>query len=262
MDEGQMNSFYSSHKVDGLLENEYLILKDTEETAVDYYIYQKGELVKLSFPCVDSITLGKIKPRNEEQYLVMSMLRDRKIPVKIIRGVFGSGKDFLMSAYALNLVQTGSFNKIVYLRPNVIVKDVPDVGFLPGDIYDKLAWTLGPLVDKFGGEDYIQSLIRQEKLELVPFPYIRGRSFDNSIVYVSEAQNMTLDTFKLLISRVGENSELWVNADNHQVDKQIYEKSNGVVQAIDKLKGNTLVGYVYLSKTERGVVANLANLLD
>src|SRR5574344_1577482 len=124
MDENQMNSFYTNHQVDGMLENEYLILRDKDEKAVDYYICQNGELAKLSFPCVDSITLGKIKPRNEEQYLVMSMLKDRKIPVKIIRGVFGSGKDFLMSAYSLNLIQNGSFNKIVYLRPNVIVKDV------------------------------------------------------------------------------------------------------------------------------------------
>lgn len=91
---------------------------------------------------------------------------------------------------------------------------------------------------------------------------MRGRSFENSIVYVCEGQNITTEIAKLIISRVGEGSELWLNADNHQTDKKIFEQDNGIRTMIERLSGNSLFGYVYLPKTERGAVANLANLLD
>ena len=105
-------------------------------------------------------------------------------------------------------------------------------------------------------------LVEQDKLELVPLLFIRGRSFDNSIVYVTEGQNITTEIAKLIISRIGDNSELWLNCDTHQVDKQIYEKDNGVNKMVDRLAGNSLFAYIYLPKTERSQVAELATLLD
>ena len=99
-------------------------------------------------------------------------------------------------------------------------------------------------------------------LEMMPLLFIRGRSFENSIVYVSEGQNITSEIAKLIISRLGEGSELWMNGDNHQTDKKVYDQDNGILKMIDRLAGNKLFGYVYLPITERGEVANLANLLD
>lgn len=263
LSEDKLAEFYETGKCAyETLENEYLIVRNADNEIVDKQVKQNGKFHKIKFPTIDSFFMGKIKPRNTYQQLAMDLLSDRNVPVKIIRGVFGSGKDFLMSACALELIRKGTFNKIVYIRPNVTVKNVPDVGFLPGDAFEKLAWTLGPLLDKVGGEEGIKSMITKEQLELVPLPFIRGRSFDNSIIYVSECQNITTDVFKLIISRVGENSELWVNADNKQVDKQIFSEDNGVQHAINRLKGNKLFGYVYLPITERGAVANLANILD
>jgi PhoH-like ATPase len=97
---------------------------------------------------------------------------------------------------------------------------------------------------------------------MAPLLFIRGRSFDNSIVYVTEGQNMTTEIVKLLISRVGEGSSLWINSDNHQTDKQIFTNDNGILKMIEKLKGNPLVSHIYLPITERSSVARLADLLD
>lgn len=96
----------------------------------------------------------------------------------------------------------------------------------------------------------------------MPLLYIRGRSFENSLVYVTEGQNMTKDIVKLLISRIGEGSELWINGDSTQIDKKIFNDNNGLTRMVEKLKGNPLFGYVWLPITERGAVANLANLID
>ena len=73
---------------------------------------------------------------------------------------------------------------------------------------------------------------------------------------------MTTEIVKLVIGRIGEGSELWINADNHQTDKKVFEKDNGVKKMVEKLTGNPMFGYVYMPTTERSAVANLANLLD
>ena len=259
-----MANFYTNPQEIALqfVENEYLLIKDKDENVVDKYCFQNGNFRQIKFPTITNKFTKIIKPRNIEQVLALDLLQDRASKVKLIRGVYGSGKDFLMLNQALDYVETGMFNKIVYIRPNVTVANVPDIGYLKGTAEEKLEWTLAPLYDKVGGRDGVEMLLNSNQLEMVPLLHIRGRSFENSLVYVCEAQNITSEIAKLIISRIGENSELWLNSDTHQTDNKIYEKDNGIIKMIDKLSGNKLFGYVYLPKTERGAVASLADLLD
>lgn len=245
-----------------LVENEYLLIKDQTEEVVDKYIWQKDNFRQIQYPTISNDFAGLVKPRNIYQLLGIDMLQDQSTKVKLVKGVYGSGKDYLMLNQALNYLSKGLFQKIVYIRPNVTVANVPEIGFLKGDISEKLAWTLGPLYDKVGGQEGVYRMMEQGLIEMVPLLFIRGRSFENSIIYVSEGQNITSEIAKLIISRVGEGSQLWINADNRQTDNKAYEKDNGIEKMISKLSGNSLFGYVYLPITERGPVANLANLLD
>jgi len=245
-----------------ILENQYLVIKDKDGIVIDKYKFQNGELKKVNFQIINSTYMGKIKPKNFEQELALDLLNSKDVTVKLIRGCYGSGKDFLMFGKALELIDAGAFKKIIYIRPNVTLKDVPDIGYLRGNEFDKLSWTLGPLYDKVGGKEEIDRLIEEERLELMPLLFIRGRSFESSIVYVTEGQNITNEIAKLLLGRIGQDSILMINADNHQTDSRIYEKDNGIVSMIEKLSGNPLFGYVYLSQTLRSDTANLANLLD
>ena len=260
----QLAEFYSNQTkfIENLYENEYLILKDASGAEIENYIFQRGFLKKINYNYIENKYCGIIKPRNLYQKLAIHMLQDTESRVKIIRGVYGSGKDLLMFNEALAQLEHGNYQKIIYVRPNVTVANVPDIGFLKGDLEEKLGWTLGPLIDKIGGEDELRRLIASEKLEMAPLLFIRGRSFDNSIVYVTEGQNMTTEIVKLLISRVGEGSSLWINSDNHQTDKQVFTNDNGILKMIEKLKGNPLVSHIYLPITERSSVARLADLLD
>ena len=244
------------------VENEYLIARNTQNEIIDYFKFVGGELNRVEFLTLDSKWCGSIKPRNPEQRLAFDMLKDTRSKVKLLRGIYGSGKDACQLTYSMSQLEAGKYQKIAFIRPNVSVANVPDIGYLKGDMYEKLSWTLGPFYDKVGGQQGIESLMASGQLELVPLLFIRGRSFDNTIMYVCEAQNITSEIAKLILSRCGENSIILFNADNHQVDNRIFEKDNGITKMIDRLKGNPLFGYVYLSKTERGEVANLANLLD
>lgn len=265
-DDDRLAHFYNNKDVYAelfdLKENQYFLVCDKTGEVVDKYCFQNGEMRQVKYNTIQNSYCGKIKPRNLQQELAMDMLIDKNSKVKLVQGVYGSGKDFMMLNQALSLIERGKFQKIVFIRPNVTVANVPEIGYLKGTMEEKLAWTLGPFYDKVGGEDGVRMLVEQGKLELVPLLFIRGRSFDNSIIYVTEGQNITAEIAKLIISRIGDNSELWFNCDTHQVDKQVYEKDNGVNKMVDKLVGNPLFAYVYLPKTERSQVAELCTLLD
>ena len=263
LDDEELSRFYvEGGQAIEMIENQYLVIEDKSGKVIDKFKFQGGELKNIKYLSINSTFMGKIKPKTFEQELAIDLLSDEKITVKLLRAPYGGGKDYLMFGKALELIEKGIYQKIIYIRPNVTLKDVPDIGYLRGGMEDKLSWTLGPLYDKAGGKENIDDLIARDKLELMPLLFIRGRSFENSIVYVTEGQNITNEIAKLLLGRIGENSTLWVNADTHQVDNRIYEKDNGIISMIDKLSGNPLFGYVYMSQTLRSETANLANLLD
>lgn len=243
-------------------ENEYLILKKDKET-IDYFCRKKDKMEKVKYPTIYNEYSGKVKPLDPEQLCAIDLLQDKRVPVKIIRGVYGSGKDFLMFNQALALIEKGIFDKIVFVRPNVTLANVPQIGYLPNGIEEKLGWTMAPLYDKIGGEMGIQRLQQEGRFEMVPLLFIRGRSFENSIVYVTEAQNIDSSIAKILLSRIGKGSELWLNGDDHkQTDSAVFDKDNGFKLMVDRLQGNPLFGYVYLPNSHRSEVANLSNLLD
>ena len=259
----EFSQLYSEGKIDGFefLENEYAILRNDAGEIVDKAVQTDGYLCQVPYQTLTNTFLGKIKPRNPQQQLTIHTLLDPTSKIKVIKGVYGSGKDYLMLAAALQLIEKGKFDKIVFVRPNIGVRGLPDIGALPGTADDKLAWTLAPLYDKVGGEEGVQMMLQRRILESVPLLFIRGRSFENSIIYVTEGQNMTTEIAKLIIGRIGEGSELWINADNSQTDRNIFDKDNGVNRMIERLKGHKLFSYVYMPKTERSEVAELATLL-
>ena len=241
-----------------LYENEYLFIKNKSGNIIDKYCYQDNHFRRVNYKTIHNKFCGEIKPRNSYQELAIDMLQDRTAPVKIFRGTYGSGKDFLMSAEAFSQIEQGNFNKLIYIRPNVSLGGVPEIGYLKGTAEEKLDWTLAPLWDKFGGKEVVEDLKKREVIELVPLSFIRGRSFERSLIYVSESQNITKEIAGVILSRVGEDSELWINGDCHQTDKRLYDENNGITAMINELKGDKLFQMVYSPIVERSKVAQLA----
>lgn len=246
----------------GLVENQYLIIYDSEDKVIDKYFCKDNEFEKVHYMTLQSDYCGVIKPRNVYQELAIHSLMDRRVPVKVLGGVFGSGKDLLMSGACFSFIEKGIFEKLVYIRPNITLEGVPDIGYLKGGMDEKLEWTLAPLWDKFGGREATQNLVASGKIELVALPFIKGRSFENSIIYVSEGQNITRKVAGNIISRAGEGTEIWINGDYHsQTDRRMFEVDNGMRAMEETLKGNTLYETIYLPITERSAVAQLAGIV-
>lgn len=242
--------------------NEYLIAKDSEGTILKLLRNNGTKLVKVPFKVVSSRFLGKVKPRNPHQQLALDMLYNSDITVKVITGKFGTGKDFLMCSAALDLLESGKFEKIVYVRNNIEVKNSKPIGFLPGSYNEKLLPFAMPLADHLGGVDGLSLMINHGQIEIVHLGFIRGRDIKNSIIICSEAENMTKEHIQLLLGRVGEGSALWLNGDFKQCDAEVFNRNSGLLAAVDKLKGHHRFGYVNLEKTERSETAAMADLLD
>lgn len=242
--------------------NQYVLIEDAIGNMVDRFKWDGERYTKLSYKQINNDYSGKIKPRNIHQELAFDMLQDKKTTVKVLTGRFGSGKTYLMVTTALQLVKDGKFDKIVWIRNNQEVKDTKTIGALPGEVISKLLPFAMPLADHCGGINGLEYLISQDKVNIDHLGWIRGRDFKNSIIMCSEAENLTKQHVQLLLGRVGEGSNLWIDGDFKQVDAKVFEQNSGLYAAIDKLKGNRLFGYVNLEKTERSETAALADLLD
>ena len=272
-----------------LKENEYLIVK-SEGSSTIFYCYENGQLRKFTGGSIkttkdDTIVLlesskskqedkqhssahkyskGKnvvITPRNDEQVCAFDLMKDPSKTVKLLTGTWGAGKDLIMASSALEQLKLGNYDRIVWIRNPINLKDTPDLGALPGEVIDKLLPYLGPFIDN-AGEASVRAMLSKGTLVVEPLQALRGRNFENSILICSEAENLTYDQLKLIVARVADGSCLYINGDVRQRDKAIFEKSRGLEKFIQCLAGDPLFGYVHLPKSERSATASLADKLD
>lgn len=263
LDEKQLSDFYSSRTLPfELKNNEYLIIKDAEGKAIDYWCNRNGGLIQVPFPEIGNTYTGIMKPRNPQQYCALDLIKSNSAPVKLLTGRFGTGKTMACVVGALQMVDEGKFDKIVFVRNNVQVKDTDNLGALPGDIDSKMLPYLAPFADHCGGFEGAKRLVEEGKLEVIPLAYLRGRSIRNAIIYSMESENLTKEHIQLIIGRADEGTQVWFDGDLKQRDKTIFEKSQGLECMIDKLKDDPLFGYIHMPKVERSAIAALADKMD
>lgn len=264
MTDDEMSYFYSNinKNIYNLLINQYLVIKNKDDEIVDNRRWDGETHKAMSYKQINSDFTGRVKPRNNSQVLSFDMLQNKDETIKILSGRWGSGKDYLMISNALELIKQGKYDRLVYIRNAIGISDAQEIGFLPGSMDEKLAPFTAALADHLGGQQGLEFQMLQGNIMIEHLGFIRGRTYLNSIVYVSEAENLTKNHVQLLISRIGEGSTLWMNGDFKQTDSPIFRMNNGLLSAINCLKGHPKFGFVKLNKTERSETAELAELLD
>lgn len=245
--------------------NHYYILRNGKDSVMAYYNSFDGRLEK-----VEKRLAYGIKPRNAEQTFALHAVMSERIKLVTIQGTAGTGKTLLALAGALE--QKRLFKQLYVARPIVPLSN-KDIGYLPGDIKSKLNPYMEPLWDnlKFiqnqfseSDKDFqkINEMVQQEKLNITPLAYIRGRSFSNICFIVDEAQNLTPHEVKTIITRAGEGTKIIFTGDVRQIDTPYLDaQSNGLSYIIDRLKGQPLFAHITLEKGERSELANIANEL-
>ncbi|MGY6561799.1 MAG: PhoH family protein [Luteibaculaceae bacterium] len=243
--------------------NHFYILKNGRSSTLAFFDAHES-LIKR----VEKTFAYGVKPKNAEQAFAMHAILNPDIKLVTIQGVAGTGKTLLALAGALE--QKNLYQQIVLARPIVPLGN-KDIGYLPGDVNDKIGPYMEPLFDnlkyiksQFGQNEKkykaIEEMEKEGKIIITPLAYIRGRSLSNIIFIVDEAQNLTPHEVKTIVTRAGENTKLIFTGDVNQIDTPyLDEHSNGLSYIIDRLQGQKLFSHISLEKGERSELANLAN---
>ncbi|MBK8217942.1 MAG: PhoH family protein [Myxococcales bacterium] len=256
---------------ESLLPNSCILLRDAENashTAIGRYDAQKGGVIALRVPREG--VMG-VRPRNKEQSLALDLLLDESIRLVTLVGKAGTGKTLLAIAAGLKrTIEDGIYTRILVSRP--VMPLGRDIGFLPGDVDEKLNPWMQPIFDnleflfshgqKKGSRAYAE-MLESGQLQVEPLTYIRGRSLPQQFIIVDEAQNLTPHEVKTIITRSGDGTKIVLTGDPGQIDNPYVDSaSNGLTIAADKFKGEKVAGHIVLSKGERSELAELAaNLL-
>lgn len=175
-----------------------------------------------------------ILPRNKNQETYMLKLLDPKKDIVFGVGPAGTGKTLLAVQVAIKLFKEGAIDKIVVTRPAVSADE--DLGFLPGTMEEKMAPWTRPIFDVF--KEYfsakeLEGMMYDGVIEISPLAYMRGRTFKKSIIVADEMQNATPNQMKMLLTRIGEKSQMVVTGDLAQADKL---SNNGLIDFIKSLE--------------------------
>jgi phosphate starvation-inducible PhoH-like protein len=157
-------------------------------------------------------------------------------------GHAGTGKSYVALSYAAELLKAKKINKIILTRP--IQEAGEKLGFLPGELDEKIQPYLQPMVDilnKRLGAPFTEYLFKRHIIEFRPLAYMRGSTFENSFVLLDEAQNVDFTGMRMFLSRIGENSKVVVDGDIQQKD---IKAASGLADAVDRLKHLNNIGWV------------------
>jgi len=209
----------------------------------------------------NEIYASGITPLNREQLYALDILKDNRVDLVVLTGISGVGKTLLALAAGLAQVDDGYYKRMLVSRPSVPLGE--GLGFLPGDINEKLAPWLKPIYDNlefiFDGQDRTKGLKEFGKLKVEPLQYIRGRSIPKQFFIIDESQNISPKDIKAIITRAGKDTKIVLTGDIQQIDKPyLTKKSNALSYVIDRFKGQDNFAFIKLEKSERSRLAKQA----
>jgi phosphate starvation-inducible PhoH-like protein len=214
--------------------------KSLNEYQIDHIITNEVDSIRSNIKRDTS----PIEARNEAQAHYLINIENKQLT--FATGEAGCGKTFLSAAVAAQKLLNKEVDKIIVTRP--VLQADEDLGFLPGDVAEKFAPYFRPVhevLKKRLGSSFLDYCLKPEvgKVEIAPFAYMRGRTFENAVVILDEAQNVTASQMKMFLTRLGENVTVIVNGDITQCDLPTHVTS-GLFDAMRRFKPNSLVGKV------------------
>jgi len=243
--------------------NQYMILKNANQSVLAWFDPNAQSVRR-----VEKHSAFGIEPRNAEQAFSLHALMNTDVTLVSLTGKAGTGKTLLALAAALQ--QHKQYNQILLARPIMPLAN-RDLGFLPGDINEKIGPYMQPLFDNLGviknrfpqqskELNIIEEMQKRDELVITPLAYIRGRSLSDVFFIIDEAQNLTPHEVKTIITRAGEGTKMVFTGDIHQIDSPYLDmQSNGLAYLTDKMKGQDIFAHVNLIKGERSFLAELAS---
>ena len=233
-----------------LLENKFSFDEADFDAAIKTIKHNNNSHIKdiFSTTIFKTVRNKPITPRNlaQKEYAEASLKNDILFAI----GPAGTGKTYLAMAMAMAAFSRGEIKKIILARPAVEAGET--LGFLPGDLAQKINPYLRPLYDAlYDMMEYekVQTLIEQDTIEIAPLAFMRGRTLSNSFMILDEAQNTTSQQMKMFLTRIGHGSKVIVTGDITQIDLPTGKKS-GLIEAKGLLKKINRIEFIYFSKND------------
>ena len=254
--------------------NQYIILRDStnpNHTAMGRFSKELDCIVPIFKPVEG---LWGIFPKNAEQAFAIDALLNDDIKLVSLVGKAGTGKTLLAIAAGLaKTVDEGIYHRLLVSRP--VFPLGKDIGFLPGDIEEKLNPWMQPIFDNIdflfgttgakgrrGAGKGCQELMNQGLLQIEPLTYIRGRSIPQQYLIVDESQNLTPHEIKTIVTRAGDDTKIVLTGDSFQIDNPYVDSANnGLVYLVDRFKDEAISAHITLTKGERSKLSELASNL-
>jgi len=258
-----ISEFYEKKKIlsknisKNICPNQFVIVKCQQQSFMG--ISKEEYIVPLVGALNETIN---INAKNKEQKFALELLTRKDIPLVTMTGIAGSGKTFLTLMAGLSGIYDKDYERIIVTRSLQPVGR--EIGYLPGNIREKMDPWLAPIFDNFRyvfkDSSYFELMQQKGTIEVAPLAFIRGRTFNDAILIVDEAQNSTIHELKTIITRMGENSKIVLIGDVEQIDTHYIDTlSNGLTIVIEKFKKEKLAGHITLLKGERSDLATLAS---
>lgn len=252
-----INEYMNSIDYNDWFVNEYLIIENTDDDTSKEMRFDGEKFVNLKLP-----SSKFIKGKNSLQRCALDILMNPDITIAAILGGYGSGKTFLSMQMALyNVVEKGNQGKILGIRETL--GEGREVGYLKGDFQSKTELFFLPLVQQLnGGEFELESLKQRGVLETnIPF-YMKGTTYNNTIIIVDEAEDLNEKQIKLIGTRLGENSKIYLAGDYKQSVVNT-GTNNALIKMCNQFKGNKMFGCIYLGEDVRSETSKLfAEIFD
>lgn len=249
----------------GLLMNQYLIVKDSNGYTIDSYKWNGIKLVQTEVKNMKSMSLGNLKPMDRYQMCVLDSFQTNQITM--IKGKAGSGKSYLSMGYLFAQLEKGKIDRIIIFTNPVATRGASKLGFYPGTKNEKLLDSgIGNfLCSKLGDRLAVEMLLSQNKVILLPMSDIRGYDTGGmkAGIYITEAQNMSIDLMKLALQRIGQDCTCIIDGDyNTQVDDVCFEGANNGMRRMSQVfRGQDFYGEVELNVIYRSKIAEIADLM-
>lgn len=213
-----------------------LLQRDHELNLGQLKVLSNGEPEKFdSKPLTYTVSGKQIYPKTKGQAELIEQMIQHDMVFSL--GPAGTGKTFLAVAYGVKLLRENKIKRIILVRPAVEAGE--NLGFLPGDLKEKVDPYLQPLYDALNlllGQESVLKYIEKGIIEIAPLAYMRGRTLDDAMVILDEAQNTTRAQMKMFLTRMGFNSKMIINGDITQIDLK-YPQDSGLLDAVRILKG-------------------------
>ncbi|MCE5220096.1 MAG: PhoH family protein [Clostridium sp.] len=248
--------FYNLHP------NEYVIINNITSNEQKLFVWNNRYLEEVKIKPITNKYVNKITPLDIYQKAFIHMLQNDDVKIKITDSTWGAGKSFLMIHWALQMLDKEKVNKLYFVKSDSPPKGRKEFPAIPGDVVDKCEPLLGVLCDTTSEDNLTDILLRNNKLEILPIQFAKGRSLRKSILYINECQDFIPSEMERLLSRIGEDTIALLDGSTAQIDNKYCLNRNGLTVASDNFKDKINSAQVNMIEDYRSEISKMVSQMD